>query len=272
MSHRSARVLFVATCSFASAGCPRRAAPATALVGDAHARDATARAPDVRPAPPPYSREARGTLANSPDDETRCETGDNAVVLFGGPALFTVSAADRVEGMRVWARSHGHVTVVIETEGSDDALPSCAEAETDEGVAELAFPTEAWTVLRVYLASRTGATGPFVAGITNAEQLPATEPAPLPPPADDEVRARWSFTTTPCREDECHALALELTGAVQRTLTTPSDLGESRSASFAPRGASTASTCARAAGGATKSPRATRRTGSATGGVRARRA
>lgn len=176
---------------------------------------------------PVFSREIRGTLGTTTaaDEVQRCEIATNAVVLYGGQPAITLTRAERAPGLHAWVRSPTRAVVVVETEGGDEAGPECSEAAAEGAITSITLPATEWTAARIYVRTRTGSTAPFVAGVTTARELPATEPAAIAAPAADEVRVRWrSIERDPCNEGPCADLALELTGALTQTVRAPSEL------------------------------------------------
>jgi len=157
----------------------------------------------------------------------RCETADGVVVHFD-PAqpVFSLDVADAGVAPRVSARSHGRLTLVVSTAPDDPSAVGCTEATHEGSWVTLTLPAGA---VRVYAATRTGETGPFLAALHTHETPPDAAPAPLPPPAPGTVWARWfAAASDACEGEACDALTLQLSGATTRVIATGATLPTAR--------------------------------------------
>ena len=176
------------------------------------------------PAPRPAPRVVYGRLRPTEEGE-RCETADGTVVRFDPTgALFTLDAASRAQSLRASARSHGRVMLVLSWATDDDPTAvECAEAVSEGGWVTLSLaPGDA--PLRVYAATRTGETAPFVAALHATEAPPETAPRPLQPPAPGVVWARWQLPADGCDGEACARAHLLLTGATARDLALDAEI------------------------------------------------
>lgn len=222
-----AMALFLSGCSHART--PPRVAPERTARFDAapsDAADASGDAPPERSQPPRVAASVRGSLRESREaEEERCELAEGARLPFDAehPAL-ELRASEVRAPLRAWARSNGRVVLVLRASASDDG-PSldCVEAEANGAVVELALPRTPWERVELFVASRVGERGPYVAGVRTAEEaLPELALEPLPSPAGDEVFARWRVRALPeCSEEaDCAVQELVLEGAVNQVLAT----------------------------------------------------
>lgn len=208
---------------WAAWGCrgPRTAARDAAVAPRAVAADVpSADVPALRPAP----RVVDGRLRPTEEGE-RCETADGTVVRFDPThPLFTLDAASRGQRLRASARSHGRAMLVLSWATDDDPTAvECAEAATEGAWVTLPLaPGDA--PLRVYAATRTGETAPFVAALHATQIPPDTAPRPLEPPAPDVVWARWQLPAEGCDGEACAHTLLHLTGATTRDLVLDAEI------------------------------------------------
>lgn len=215
--------------------------PARGAHGDAGAPERAAARVEARVLP----GVVRGLLRDTLGDE-RCELEDGGAAHFAPDRpLFTLRAADVQGTTRAWVRSNGRATVVLVFEVDDDGPGTdCAEAERDGARAEVSLPTERWSTVRVYAATRTGESGPFVAGLRAASSTEPNETAePIAPAARDEARAFWRLREHPSCEAEqpcaVQELVIESAGAPDRVLASELGFASTRChASPIPSGAS----------------------------------
>jgi hypothetical protein len=118
--------------------------------------------------------------------------------------VLTLTRADLHGPAEFWARSNGVVAAALVTESETDGpTTDCVEASAVAGIAALPLSASGWTSARLYVATRVGERGPFVAGLRAPGNDRATAtPEPIAPRARDEAAAFWRIRERPCAEDQ----------------------------------------------------------------------
>ncbi len=127
-------------------------------------------------------------------------TVDESEVAIEYDPAHPVAVVRRAEATEFWARSRGRVTVVIAAD-DEETGPSvdCVEATEAGGVAALELPAGRAGDVQLFVATRWGEQGGFVAGLRPRGATAPDDPVPPPPArAPNEAEVSWRLREVPC--------------------------------------------------------------------------